>query len=93
MLQDLGCNFIPEKDEEDISYWIELSNKSKQKAPSKADKLKKERWEIIQNSNIDFSKFGWVKKVSKLFGIAENKAGHYIRKNYPEFYETCYRRN
>lgn len=95
VLQDLGCNFIPEKDEEDISYWIEFSNKrkQKQKASSKAEILKKERWEIIQNSNIDFAKYGWVNKIAKLFGICCCKAGSYIRKNYPEFYKTCYKRN
>lgn len=54
--------------------------------------LKELRWTLIQESNINFQKFGWVKEVSKLFGIAENKAGHYIKKNYPDFYETCYKR-
>ena len=47
---------------------------------------------MIQQSNIDFSKFGWVKEVSKLFGISENKAGTYIAKNFPEFYKSCYKR-
>lgn len=92
VLQDLGCNFIPEKDEEDISYWIEVSDKNKQRVPSKKEQLKEERWEIIQESDINFSKFGWVKELSALFGICENKAGKYIRDNYPEFYKTCYKR-
>lgn len=56
-------------------------------------RIKEERWEIIQNSDIDFSKYGWVGKISKLFGISKNKAGDYIRKNFPEFYkEKCYKR-
>lgn len=92
VLQDLGCNFIPEKDEEDISYWIEVSDKNKQRVLSKKEQLKEERWEIIQESGINFSKFGWVKELSALFGICENKAGKYIRDNYPEFYKTCYKR-
>lgn len=92
VLQDLGCDFVPERDEEDVSYWIEMSNKNKQKVPSKKEKLKEERWGIIQKSGIDFSKFGWVKKLSVLFGICENKAGKYIRNNYPEFYKACYKR-
>lgn len=58
----------------------------------KWNNLKKVRWELIQESQIDFQKFGWVKKISEIFGIAENKAGKYIRKNYPDFYETCYKR-
>lgn len=60
---------------------------------SEVQKKKKERWDIIQQSNIDFSKFGWVKEVSKLFGISENKAGVYIARNFPEFYKNCYKRN
>lgn len=55
--------------------------------------LKQHRWTLIESSDIDFSKYGWVKEVSKLFGISENKAGKYIKDNFPEFYETCYRRN
>jgi len=51
--------------------------------------LKNKRWDIIKASNIDFTKFGWVKKISELFGISENKAGSYIRKNFPEFYKEC----
>ena len=60
---------------------------------SEIQKKKEDRWNIIQQSNIDFSKFGWVKEVSKLFGISENKAGAYIAKNFPEFYKNCYKRN
>ena len=52
--------------------------------------LEKERWEIIQQSNIDFQKFGWVIEISKLFGISTNRGGKYIRKHFPEFYKTCY---
>ena len=50
----------------------------------------KERWKIIQNSNIDFQKFGWVIEISKLFGISTNRGGEYIKKHFPEFYKTCY---
>jgi very-short-patch-repair endonuclease len=52
--------------------------------------LKNKRWAIIQESNIDFTKYGWVKEIANLFGIAENKAGKYIKKNFPDFYKTCY---
>lgn len=55
--------------------------------------LELERWRLIENSDIDFSKFGWVKELSKLFNISENKAGVYVKKHYPEFYETkCFKR-
>lgn len=72
---------------------IENASKNKKSSYKESlDNLKNTRWELIQKSDIDFQKFGWVKKVSEMFGIAENKAGKYIRKNYPDFYETCYKR-
>ena len=52
--------------------------------------MEQKRWEIIQNSGINFQKFGWVIEISKLFGIATNKGSHYIRKHFPQFYKTCY---
>jgi len=55
-------------------------------------KLEKERLEIIYKSNIDFSKYGWVGKISKLFGISGNKAGLYIKTHYPDFYKSCFKR-
>lgn len=53
-------------------------------------KLKEKRWKIIENSNIDFSKLGWVKQLAKLFGIASNKAGVYVKNNFPDFYKNCF---
>lgn len=66
---------------------INFSTKEKRKKS-----LKEVRWELLQKANIDFQKFGWVKQVSELFGIAENKAGIYIKRNYPDFYINCYKR-
>ena len=64
--------------------------KEETKKVSQKEKLRQKRWKLIQQSNIDFTKFGWVKEISKIFGIAENKAGKYIRNNFPEFYKTCF---
>lgn len=50
--------------------------------------LKEFRWNLIINSDIDFSKFGWITEIAKLFGISVQKAGSYIRKHFPEFYLT-----
>jgi hypothetical protein len=44
--------------------------------------------EMILNSGIDFSKFGWVNKVSELLGISENKGGVWVRQHMPEFYNS-----
>ena len=68
----------------------ENKKRKENKRKSQKEKLKQERWEMIKQSNIDFTKFGWVKKVSKLFKIADNKAGKYIKNNFPDFYKTCY---
>lgn len=48
----------------------------------------------ILNSDIDFSKYGWVKEVSKLIGISENKGGFWLKKNMNDFYnKKCCKRN
>ena len=71
-----------EKKKKKIKNEIRKSNMNKE--------LEKERWKIIQQSNIDFQKFGWVIEISKLFGVATNRGGKYIREHFPEFYKTCY---
>lgn len=89
-LQDLKCDFVPERKEEKIDFWLEKQKVSKKQKATKSRvniKLEKQRWDLLQNSNIDFSKFGWVKEVAKLFGTAENKAGTYVKTHFPEFYE------
>ena len=92
-LQDLGCDFIPEKEIEDISYWLKEKEKPKKEKQSRVDRdLEKVRWEQIQKSSIDFSKFGWVGQLAKIFGVSLNKAGSYVKLHYPEFYKTCYKR-
>ena len=49
--------------------------------------------EKIINSNIDFSKEGWVKKVSIIIGISENKGGSWMKRNMRDFYEEkCWKR-
>ena len=49
--------------------------------------------EKILKSNIDFTKYGWVKKVAKLIGISENKGGWWMKRYMPDFYnEKCLKR-
>lgn len=60
----------------------------------KFEKLKEYRWEIIQSVDIDFSKFGWGVKLSKLFGISSQKTVKYVKKNYNDFYiNKCFKKN
>lgn len=91
-LHYMNCPHEVEKEIEVINI-KRMEKLIKEKEPTRNEKLKEERWKIIQNSNIDFQKFGWVNKISKLFGVATNRGGEYIKKNYPKFYENCYKRN
>ena len=48
--------------------------------------------EIVINSNIDFTKFGWVGKVAKLIGVRTQKVPGWMRKYMPDFYKTqCFK--
>ena len=66
------------------------NNKPKRYVTLVNEELKALRWSIIENSNIDFKKFGWVSEIAKLFNLTPQKAGAYIRKHFPEFYSTCF---
>lgn len=57
-----------------------------------------EKWEpfkqLVIDSDIDFSKFGWVKKVAKLIGIKDQKVNSWMKRYLPDFYEVkCFKRN
>ena len=95
-LEKKNFSGIPEKLVENFEHKVRARQIAKE---NKVDKriyrgdfinLKNKRWAIIQESNIDFTKYGWVKEIARLFGIAENKAGEYIKKNFPDFYKNCY---
>jgi len=48
----------------------------------------------VLESDIDFSKQGWVKKVSKIIGISDNKGGNWMKRNMNDFYnKNCFKRN
>lgn len=48
---------------------------------------------LILQSNIDFSKYGWVQKVSKIIGITTPKVNQWMKKNMNDFYEeSCFKR-
>jgi Zn finger protein HypA/HybF involved in hydrogenase expression len=51
------------------------------------------RIQSVLDSNIDFSKMGWVKQVSELISIKEGALGRWMRRNMADFYkEKCYQR-
>jgi predicted HNH restriction endonuclease len=46
----------------------------------------------IKKSDIDFSKYGWVNKVSTRFNISHQHVSSIIKKYDLEFFNSCYRR-
>lgn len=49
--------------------------------------------DLILNSGIDFSSFGWVNKVSKLTNIKHQRVKKWMLKYMPDFYNKCYKRS
>ena len=53
----------------------------------------KNQIELILNSNIDFSKFGWVTKVALLLNKPPQKVNIWMKKYMPDFYnEKCFKK-
>lgn len=50
----------------------------------------KKQIELIRNSNIDFNKIGWGKKVSELTGFTPSWSLKWVKKNLPEFADKCW---
>lgn len=77
----------------DLSFYI---RKKKEKGLNAKEKYEEKIKPIIieiEKSNIDFSKKGWVKEVSKLIGIHSGKGGWWMKKNMPDFYnDKCKKR-
>lgn len=60
----------------------EEKNKKKEIKQKKIIKIKTE----LIKSNINFKKFGWVTKVSKIIGISPSKTSSWIKRNIPDFW-------
>ena len=50
------------------------------------------RKKLILNSGIDFSKFGWVNKISKILNISNTQCRRWMIKFMPDFYSNCFKR-
>jgi hypothetical protein len=70
-------------------------NRIKLQTKFKKEKDKKEKNDNlinqILNSNIDFSKRGWIYKVSILLGKRRQRIPKFMRENMLEFYNTCFK--
>ena len=57
------------------------------------DEKYKETKKAVLASGIDFTSFGWVKKVAPIIGIKEQKVSQWMKRHLPEFYEkNCFKR-
>jgi hypothetical protein len=46
---------------------------------------------IVLNSDIEFSKYGWVEKLAKEFNLSPQKINKWMKTHMPEFYyEKCF---
>ena len=71
----------------------ELEANKKRRQQEKELQIEPIRQQLL-NSDIDFSKYGWVGKASKIIGITPQKVHQWMRKNMLEFYNTkCFQRN
>jgi very-short-patch-repair endonuclease len=70
----------------------EIREKKKIKAKEKQDKIDLIKQKLIE-SDIDFSKFGWVEKASKIIGITAQNVNRWMKRNMCDFYaEKCFKR-
>jgi hypothetical protein len=69
-----------------IKYNKQLAIQRKIDYQEKLKLLKEVRTNIILNSNIDFTKFGWGEQLGKCFGISRQKASAWFKKHLPDMY-------
>jgi hypothetical protein len=46
----------------------------------------------LKNSDIDFNKFGWVSKASKIIGVKDQVVNRWLKRIDPEFYSKCFKK-
>jgi len=69
-----------------------IDDKKKEKEEKRKEKINN-LINKITISNINFSKLGWVKEVSKILNIKQQKVNGWMKKNMKEFYEkNCFKR-
>jgi very-short-patch-repair endonuclease len=96
-------NEEPEKSQ--ILYYNPRKNRKDKRlhgVREKYSEFRKKKWEeenlkyvkIIQESDIDFSKFGWVNKAALVIGIKPQKVNLWMKRMMPEFYENgCFKKS
>lgn len=100
--EDVIKNIIFKYEQPDYNVYLNNVKKKKLKEVTlpKGIKIKIKtdlKWEkykdIIKNSEIDFSKFGWVQKVSELLNIKAQKVNKWMKRYLGDFYEhKCFKK-
>lgn len=85
--KDYVNNYLSRKEELKIK-----KEKQKQAKQQIKDKKILEIKTNLLNSNIDFTKFGWVGEAALIIGISPQKVSGWMQKNWSEFYLTCFHR-
>lgn len=88
------------KRQPDYSKYFAEKEKMKNKSERRGVKIKRktdEKWksyiELVINSDIDFSKHGWVGHVAELLGIKSQNVNKWMKRYLPDFYENeCFKR-
>lgn len=71
---------------------IKERNQKTIKIKEERDKIRNEKIQLILNSDVDFSKFGWVGKIAKLINIPPQKVNIFMKKYMSDFYQNCFKR-
>lgn len=87
--KNINKNFIFDKK---IKFKNNIKYKINENKSLKLNKINNEI-DLILNSNIDFSIFGWVNKASEILQIYPQKVNNWMKKYMPEFYNNiCFKR-
>lgn len=80
--------YLSKRNKRNLRLMNEKKNREENK--NKSDEIERKfienRIKIVNESNIDFDKFGWISKISKLFCVSASQTSRWIRKYMPDFY-------
>lgn len=86
-------NLIEKSEYEKIKSNFHLIEQEKREFKKKEkENIIKEKIDKLLNSNINFQKFGWVQRASKIINIKPQKVGKWMNKNMSEFYKKCFKK-
>ena len=71
---------------------VRIGSKNKTIKYDKLLSYNKDNIEKVKNSNIDFTKLGWVSEVSKLINKKHQKVSKWMKMYCPDIYEKCFKR-